>query len=44
MTDLPKVTTVETTNLQPRELIRTEFALYNVTSTQGLTSIITAVY
>ena len=41
MTTLPKVTTVNKTNLQPGELINTDLTLYNVTSNCGFTSIIT---
>ena len=43
MTTFPKVTKVETINLQRGELINMEFALYNVTYIRGLTSIITVV-
>ena len=41
ITASPKVTTVETNKLQPRELIHMDFALYNVTSICGFTSILT---
>ena len=43
MTTLPKGTTVDTTNLQPVELIQMNFALYNVTSIHGFTSMLTVV-
>ena len=43
MTDFPKVTNFETTNLKPGELIHIAFAFYNVTSTIGFTSILTVV-
>ena len=43
MKTLPKVTTVDTTNLQTGELIHMYFALYNVISTPGLTSMINVV-
>ena len=43
MTIPPKVTTVDTTNLQPVELIHVYFTLYNVTSVRGFTSMITLV-
>ena len=43
MKDLTKGKTVDTANFQPGELIHMEFAFYNVTSTCGLTSILTAV-
>ena len=43
MTDLTKGKTVDTTNLQPGEIIYIDFAFYNVTSTCGLTSILTDV-
>ena len=37
MTNLPKGTTVDTTNLRPGEIINMDFALYNLTYIQGLT-------
>ena len=43
MKTLPKLTTVDTNNLQPGELIHTDFAFYNVTSICGFTSMITFV-
>ena len=43
MITLPKCTTVDTTDLQPGGLIHTYFDFYNVTSTWGLTSMITVV-
>ena len=43
MKTLPRVTKVETNNLQPGELIHMEFALYNVSYIRGFTSIITFV-
>ena len=43
MTTLPKGTTVDTKNLQPVELIHTQFAYYNVTSIQGFNSILNVV-
>ena len=43
MTTLPKVKTVDTTNLQSGELIHIESDFYNVTYIWGLTSIITLV-
>ena len=39
----PKGTTVDTTNLQPVELIYMNFAFYNVTSIRGFTSMLTIV-
>ena len=39
----PKVTTVDTNNLQPGELINVYFSFYNVTLIRGFNSIITAV-
>ena len=39
MTYLPKVTTVDTNNLQPGELIHMNFAFCDVTSIHGLNSI-----
>ena len=44
MTTLPKETTVETSNLQPGELIHMDFVFYNVTPIRGLTSILTVIY
>ena len=43
MTNLSKGKTVDTTNLQPREIIHTDFPLYNVTSVQLFNSILTVV-
>ena len=43
MTTLLKVTTFETTNLQPHKLIHTNFDFYNVNSIQGLISMINVV-
>ena len=39
----PKGTTVDTTNLQPVELIHMDFALYNVTSVLGFMSMLALV-
>ena len=44
MTTLPKGKTVDTSNLQPGELIHLGFSFYNVTPICGLTSMITVVY
>ena len=44
MTTFPKVTTVDTTNLQPGDLSHMEFAFCNVTSVRGFTSILTGVF
>ena len=43
MTTLTKVTTVDTTNFHPGELIHMDFDLYNVNSIRGLISILTVV-
>ena len=43
ITAFPKGTTGNTTNLQPRELIHMEFALYYVTSIQGFNYMLTIV-
>ena len=43
MTTSPKGKTVDTTNLQPGELIHINCAFYKVTSVRGFTSIITVV-
>ena len=43
MTTLRKVTTVDTTNLQPGELIHMNFVFYNVTSVYEFTSMINVV-
>ena len=40
----PKGTTIDTTNLQPGELIHMEFSFYNMTSIQGFTSMITVMF
>ena len=42
-TTIIKGTTVDTSNLQPGELIHMEFVFYNVTSIHGFTSMITPV-
>ena len=39
----PKITTVDTTNLKPGELIQIDFDFYNVTSVCGFTSMLTIV-
>ena len=39
-----KGTTVDTTNIQPVEIIHMDLDFYNVTSIHGLTSILTVVY
>ena len=44
MTNPPKGTTVDTTNLQPGELLQMYFTLYNFTSIQCFTYIITVLY
>ena len=41
MTTFPKGKTVDTTKLQPGELIYIGFVFYNVTSIRGFTSMIT---
>ena len=38
METLPKVTTADTNNIQPGELIHKEFSFYNVTPIHGFTS------
>ena len=43
MTTLHKVKIVDTSNLQPGELMRMYFAFYNVTSIRGFTSILTVI-
>ena len=43
MTTINKGTTVETSNLQPGELVYMEFVFYNVTSIRGFTSILTVI-
>ena len=40
MTTISKVTTVDTSNIQPGELVHMDFSSYNVTSICGFTSII----
>ena len=42
MKTLPRSTTVDTTKLQPVELIHINFALYIVTSIRGFTAMLTA--
>ena len=44
MTTINKVTTVDTSNLRPGELIHMDFSFYNVTSIRGFTSMLIAVY
>ena len=44
MSTINKGKTVETSKLQPGELVLTEFAFYNVTSIRGFTSMLTVVY
>ena len=44
MTTLPKRTTVDTSNLQPGELIHMNFALYNVTYIRGFTYMLTVAF
>ena len=44
MATLPKGTIVETTNLQPGELIHTDFDFYNATSICGFTFTLTVLY
>ena len=39
----PKGITIDTTNLQPGEIIHVDFSFYNVTSAKCFTSIITVV-
>ena len=43
MITFPKVTAVDTIIPQPGELIHIDFALYNVTSIRGFTSMLTVV-
>ena len=43
MKNSPKGTTVDTTNLQPGELIHMDFDFYNMTSIRGFTSMLTVV-
>ena len=43
MTNYAKMTTVDINNIQPRELIYIELALYNVNSIHVLTSLLTVV-
>ena len=43
MSTINKGKTVETSKLQPGELVLTEFAFYNVTSIRGFTSMLTVV-
>ena len=44
MTYPPKGKTVDTTNIQPGEIIHMDFSFFNVNSIQGFTSMLTAVY
>ena len=44
MTTFPKVTTVDTNDLQLGELIHMDFVFYNVNSTNGFTSMINVVF
>ena len=44
MTTFSKVTTVDTTNLQPGDLIHMEVAFFNVTFIHGFTSMLTGVF
>ena len=44
MTNLPKVTTVDTNNLQPGELFHIYYSFYNVTSIRVFTYVITVIY
>ena len=44
MTTINKGTTVDTSNLQPGELVHMEFEFYHVTSICGFTSMLTVVY
>ena len=41
---LPKVKTVDTSNLLPGELIHMDVDLYNITSIRGFTSMVTVVF
>ena len=43
MTTINKITTVETSNLQPGKRFHMEFAFYNITSIRGFTSMLTVV-
>ena len=43
MTTLPKGATFDTSNLQPGEIIHTDFTFYNVTSIRGFTSILSVI-
>ena len=43
ITNFPEGTTVDTTHLQPGEILHTKFFFYNVTSTRGFNSILTVV-
>ena len=43
MTTFPKVNTVDTSKLQPGELIHMDFSYYNVTSIRGFAVMITVV-
>ena len=43
MTTFPKGTTVDTTNLQPVEVIHVDFSSYNMTFIRDFTSMITVV-
>ena len=44
MTTLPKVTTVDTTNIKPGELIHMDFDFYNVTIIRGFTYTLNVVF
>ena len=44
MTTFPKVTTVDTNDLQPGELIHMDFVFYNVNYNNGFTSMINVVF
>ena len=43
MINFPKLKTVDTTNLQPGEIIHMYFALYDMISIRGFTSMLTVV-
>ena len=43
MKTITKGTTVDTSNLQPGELVQMDFSFYNVISIHGFTSILTGV-
>ena len=43
MGTFPKVTTVDSTNLQQEELLQIDFSLYNMTSVQGFAYVISLV-